>query len=310
MPVFLSVRAIIRCQSGHAGRWQWLAQPGSVCDQCWLLRKPEPNHARLKGQGPTSAAIKFLAVAAVGMKGEVYESCEAPGVAKGQINSDQTRGSVRNKLFSFSQLLTVSESLVVPVRSRRSANEQVGSPRVPRNICRAVCPPRHPGDGAVLQSRQRYTSVQAVSQMSVRSMLGDVVKQLNQGLCVCAGCSEPGQDRLKGQRSRLLPLSSWRWQVVKGLLAKLLAVSSPKSFSMMTGPHGSSLPTLESAASDILDVVVKELCQKKKSKFTLKLRVSNLPQRCCGGPEDQQNGQSKKDCVHTSVQPEREDSRV
>ncbi|GLD52224.1 uncharacterized protein AKAME5_000515300 [Lates japonicus] len=71
-------------------------------------------------------------------------------------------------------------------------------------------------------------------------------------------------------------------QVLKGLLAKLLALSSPQSFSMMTAPHRSSLPSLESAASDILDIVVnsvKELCQKKKSKFPLRRRKTKIKEK-------------------------------
>ncbi|XP_071325983.1 uncharacterized protein [Trachinotus anak] len=58
-------------------------------------------------------------------------------------------------------------------------------------------------------------------------------------------------------------------QVLKGLLAKLLALFSPWSFSLMTSPHRSGLPSLESVASDILYIIVngvKKICQKKKSK--------------------------------------------
>ncbi|XP_050925069.1 uncharacterized protein LOC127142018 [Lates calcarifer] len=71
-------------------------------------------------------------------------------------------------------------------------------------------------------------------------------------------------------------------QVLKGLLAKLLALSSPQSFSVMTGRHRSSLPALESAASDVLDIVVnsvKELCQKKKSKFPLRRRKTKVKEK-------------------------------
>ncbi|GLD52245.1 uncharacterized protein AKAME5_000517400 [Lates japonicus] len=71
-------------------------------------------------------------------------------------------------------------------------------------------------------------------------------------------------------------------QVLKGLLAKLLALSSPQSFSVMTASHRSSLPSLESAASDILDIVVngvKELCQKKKSKFPLRRRKTKVKEK-------------------------------
>lgn len=59
-------------------------------------------------------------------------------------------------------------------------------------------------------------------------------------------------------------------QVLKGLLGKLLALVSPRSFSLMTGPNIASLPTLDSVASDILETVihaVKEICHKKKTKF-------------------------------------------
>ncbi|GLD56406.1 uncharacterized protein AKAME5_000875600 [Lates japonicus] len=53
-------------------------------------------------------------------------------------------------------------------------------------------------------------------------------------------------------------------QVLKGLLANLLALSFPESFSMMTGPQGLSLPSLESAASDILDIVVNSVKEEVK----------------------------------------------
>ncbi|GLD54881.1 uncharacterized protein AKAME5_000744400 [Lates japonicus] len=71
-------------------------------------------------------------------------------------------------------------------------------------------------------------------------------------------------------------------QVLKGLLAKFLTLSSPRSFSVMTSPHSSSLPTLDSAATDILDIVVhsmKKLCQRKRSVFHLKQHRTKVKEK-------------------------------
>lgn len=128
--------------------------------------------------------------------------------------------------------------------------------------------------------------------------------------------------------------STYLHVLVTGHLTKLLALVYPKSFSLMTSPPSTSLPILDSVASDILDTSIsagKEICHNKKTKFlrqysktrvtedqvnsaafeikaTLqgKLQVFQLPQRICGVSKEGGNAKGKEDVIYTSVQLERE----
>lgn len=146
--------------------------------------------------------------------------------------------------------------------------------------------------GSSCQERDRKSGrilQQLAAKMTERSSHAATVDVIEMQMCDGGDPSEPSA-RLSSQRdihvqtypllvssevvsSDLVECRGSCLQLLKALLAKFLALFSSRSFSPMSGPHGSSLPTLESASSDMLDVVVdavKELCQRKKSKVLLR----------------------------------------
>ncbi|XP_018553824.1 uncharacterized protein LOC108898449 [Lates calcarifer] len=207
---------------------------------CVLAAQSQDN-AETEGAEGTSSAMKLLAVA-----GETLAALKDEAVKQDQDVDALSEKAAEEVMFAIADTMNSCQD-----KGRKST-------RILRDLAAKV---------SELRSASSHRQLSSFT-ISLKSNSGDQPEQ--PGVHVGPYPFHVSPEKISSDLSEFH--GSCR-HVLKGLLAKLLVLSSPLSFSVMTGPHRSSLPSLESTASDILEVVVnsvKELCQKKRSVFQLR----------------------------------------
>ncbi|GLD54982.1 uncharacterized protein AKAME5_000753500 [Lates japonicus] len=253
----INEETLVRSLGSSASQLSVRSMLGDVVKQLnqslFLLAAQSQDNAESEGSEVTSAAMKLLAVA-----GETLAALKDEAV-----NQDQDIDAISEK---------ATEEVMFAIADTMNSCQDQGrkSTRILQDLAAKISEQR---------SASSHRQLSSFS-ISLKSNSDNQPEQPEQpGVHVKPYPFHVSPEKINGD------LSEFRGschQVLRGLLAKLLALTSPWSFSMMTGPHRSSLPTLDSAASDILDVVVKsvkKLCQKKRSMFQLRRHKTKVKEK-------------------------------